>query len=508
MAKGSGNPGGRTGPAAIADARRRILAACLWSPSRFLPLVQAGTNGSVIFDAGTRAVLSVLRLDDHDQVSMDISARLEGNPAWPAGILPDGEDALTWLPNVERDGRWENVGTVRALLAQLHREHRRLGARARMLQAAQQLDESPDDLRGILGEVEADAHRALVEDNPGLRERFVSGARTLEQMRANPAPIPESLLGDGLLRPGQLCLIHGPDGSRKSWAALHLAVALASGSDWFGIPSRPGGVTVGLVSLEDDEAVLLSRLERIIAQEGVDPILVEARLVIVTAPHFIDPLNIADPAGEAALAALVEEFALQVLIIDHLSRLHFLPDERDLRPVSTPLLHLARTADIAVPLLHHDRKAQGGSAKGGGSDQGAARGDSRLTADARLIIGMKEAGKRIRLSFEKCTTSRKPEPIWLEHSDGGALVVTDGPANAQETAAANRNALLTMIQDAGSVGARPKDLAERLGLSALSVRRYATKLARDGMIRREGKTDMTRYFSTEQLRSGDGLSGL
>ena len=186
----------RTGANAIADARRRILAACLWSPSRFLPLVRAGANGSSCLDATTRTVLSLIRLDDHDQVSLDVSDRLEGNPAWPGGLLPEGADPLTWLPDIERDGRRENEGTVRALITQLQREHRRLAARARVLRAAQQLDESPDDLRGILGEVEADAHQALVEDNPGLRERFVAGARTLEQMRANPAPVPESILGD------------------------------------------------------------------------------------------------------------------------------------------------------------------------------------------------------------------------------------------------------------------------------------------------------------------------
>lgn len=501
------NPGALTVEAEITDARRRILAACLWSPSKFLPIVRAGLNGGAGLDHSTRTALAALRLDDHDQASLDLTARLEATPEWPH-LVPEGLSPITWLPNVEREGKRENEGTVRALVAEVRREYRRLSVRARMLQAVRQLDEAPEALRSVLDEVAESTHQAIVEDNPGLQERFLAGARTLEQMRANPAPVPESILGDGLLRPGQLCLIHGPDGSRKSWAALHLAVALASGSDWFGIPSRPGGVRVGLVSLEDDEPVLLSRLERVIQCTGADEILVDTRLAIVTAPHFIDPLNIADPAGEAALRAFVSEFDLQVLIIDHLTRLHILPDERDLRPVSEPLVHLARSAGIAIPLLHHDRKAQGGSSKGGGADQGAARGDSRLTADARLIIGMREVGKKIRLAVEKSTTSKKPAPIFLEHDEvHGALIVTEAPANAQETAAANRNSLLTAIQETGAVGAQPKKLGERLGLSERSVRRYAAKLQRDGLIRREGKTDQTRYFSADQLRTdkdGDG----
>jgi hypothetical protein len=489
-----------------ADAQKRILSACLRSPSLFIPIVHAQLNGGACLDATTRKVLAAIRPDDHDQASFDVSLRLEADPAWP-DMVPNWTTPARWLPDLELAGYQENEGTIRSLIDQLKRDHRRTEARARLLRASQQLDEMPDNLRGILGEVETAAHKAIAEDNPGLGERFLAGARTLEQMRANPAPIPESLLGDGLLRPGQLCLIHGADGSRKSWAALHLAVAMATGTDWFGIPSRPGGVRVGLVSLEDDEPVLLSRLNRIVALTGADEILVDTRLVIVTAPHFIDPLNIADPAGEAALASLVEEFRLEVLIIDHLTRLHILPDERDLRPVSEPLVHLARSAGIAIPLLHHDRKAQGGG-RPGGADQGAARGDSRLTADARLIVGMKEVGKRIRLAIEKCTTSRKPAPIWLEHDEGGALVLTDAPANAQETAAANRTAMLTMIQDSGSVGARLKDIGEKLGLSTKSVQRYAGKLIKDGEITREGKTDLTRYFSAAtKLATHNGLSG-
>lgn len=489
----------------IADAKRRILAACLWSPSKYLPIVRTGTNGGAGLDAGTRKILNELRPEDRDQASLDLMDRLAGDPLWP-GIVPEGENELTWLPNVEAEGRRENEGTVHALIAKLRKEFRRMTARTLLAASVRNLDEAPGDLRIVLHEVKENATRALAEENPGLKEKILAGARTLGMMRANPSPVPESLLGDGLLRPGQLCLVHGADGSRKSWAALHLAVALASGQGWFGIPSRPGGVRVGLVSLEDDEPVLLSRLDRIVACEGADEILLDMKMVIVTAPHFIDPLNIADPTGIDAVAAFVSEFDLEVLIIDHLTRLHILPDERDLRPVSEPLVHLARSAGIAIALLHHDRKAQGGTGKGGGSEQGAARGDSRLTADARLIIGMKEVGKRIRFAVEKCTTSSKPDPIWLKHDDSGALVVTDPPVNAQEKASANRNALLALMQEAGQVGAGPRTMAEKLGIHERALRRYAGQLVREGRIRKEGKTDTTRYFYLEELRTVENVS--
>lgn len=481
-------------PTSASTSVARIISACLWSPTRYLPMVRPALDGCL--DVVSKKILDAIRPDDHDQVSLALFDRLNADPTWRKIATAPNEPI--WLCNFEREGKRENEGTVRALVAQLLRERRRRVARAQLLRSAQHLEQPlpPEKLRHILATVESDAHKALAEENPGLPERFVDSARTLEEMRTNPVPVPESLLGEGLLRPGQLCLIHGPDGSRKSWAALHLAVALAARQSWFGIPTRPGGARVGLVSLEDDEPVLLSRLERVITAMHADPILVETNLVIVTAPHFIDPLDITDPSGQAALARLVSEYALQVLILDHLSRLHALPDERDLRPVSTPLIRLALTSAIAIPLLHHDRKAQGGSSRSGGADQGAARGDSRLTADARLIIGMKEAGKRIRLAVEKCTTGKKPAPIWLEHAESGALIKTDAPANSQEAAAANRSALLATIQEAGAAGVQRKDLTDKLRLSIKSVQRYANQLVEEGLVRKQGHTHMTRYFST------------
>lgn len=85
-------------------------------------------------------------------------------------------------------------------------------------------------------------------------DRFVNASETLDEL-----PEAVSFLGRGLLERGGLGLLVGRPYVGKSWAALQLCHAVATGRDWYGIPTSGG--CVGFLSLELPRFRLRERLQ-------------------------------------------------------------------------------------------------------------------------------------------------------------------------------------------------------------------------------------------------------
>ena len=334
----------------------------------------------------------------------------------------------------------------------------------------------------------AEKLRALLS---GENLAFIEASRSYRELMNDRTPRPPSVLGDGLLYARQIGQIHGADGSRKSWESLHLLVDAATGRLHWGLTTRDGGIRCGLVSLEDDLWILQDRLSAIVLATDADEDLLTTNLHIICPPFFDTPWDMVDPAGRSAIKAWVRKNALDLVIIDHLSKAHGLPDERDLRPVSNAALEIARECTCGVLFDHHDRKGLPGS--GSRVDAGASRGDSRFSADCRLRIAMKEIKDRIQLTVEKSTARRKPAPIWLRQEESGVLAVTSAPARNTEEAEHRRERMLELISDAMPEGTTPKALAAELGVSERTVTTYGRQLEGEELITRTGKAQGTRY---------------
>lgn len=321
---------------------------------------------------------------------------------------------------------------------------------------------------------------------------FIKASRTYRELMSDQTPEPPSLLGNGMLRPRQIGQIHGPDGSRKSWESAHLLIDMAVGRPHWGLETKPGGARCGFVSLEDEIWVIRERLAAIALTTDADESLLEAHLRVVYPPVFDRALDITNPRDREQVKQWVRNECLQLVVIDHLSRAHSLPDERDLRPVSSAAIEIARECECAVILVHHDRKSMPGRNRG--DDSGASRGDSRFSADCRLKIAMMEKGDRIRLLVEKSTRRRKPDPIWLkQHPEGGMLELAEAPAERAELiaeAAARRRQMDQLIQAAGPEGISPGALAQALSVTEKTIKSYARK---NRMIQVTGKAQATRY---------------
>ena len=163
----------------------------------------------------------------------------------------------------------------------------------------------------------------------------------------------------------------------KSFLALELAVAVASGAPClrhFAVP-QPGRVL--LYAAEDALHVVRDRLQGICAAAGCR--LADLDVQVITAPT----LRLDSPADRAALERTVAQLAPRLLILDPFVRLHRIDENAsgEVAPLLAYLRELQRRHALAVLLVHHARKSAAGMRAGQalrGSSEFHAWGDSNL----------------------------------------------------------------------------------------------------------------------------------
>lgn len=184
------------------------------------------------------------------------------------------------------------------------------------------------------------------------------------------------LLAD-LFLVGAAGILGGAPKSGKSFFALELAVAVASGTAAAGrfAVAAPGPVL--LLAAEDPPAVVVQRLAALAASrdQGLPTLPVEV---------IVEP-GVRLPEGLERLGATVAHRQAQLLVLDPLIRLHR-ADENSAAEMATildGLRGLARATDCTVLLVHHTRKAPAGGILGHGL-----RGSSDLHAfgDTNLYL--------------------------------------------------------------------------------------------------------------------------
>jgi RecA-family ATPase len=163
----------------------------------------------------------------------------------------------------------------------------------------------------------------------------------------------------------------------KSFLALDLAVAVASGTPClrhFPVP-HPGRVL--LYAAEDALHVVRQRLEGICAAAGCS--LPDLDIQVVTAPT----LRLDLPADARALERTVEKLQPRLLILDPFVRLHRVDENAsgEVAPLLAYLRELQRRHALSVLVVHHAKKSSGRIRAGQalrGSSEFHAWGDSNL----------------------------------------------------------------------------------------------------------------------------------
>lgn len=200
----------------------------------------------------------------------------------------------------------------------------------------------------------------------------------------------------------------------KSFLALDMAVAVASGTDClrhFAVP-RMGRVL--LYAAEDALHVVRSRLEGVCRAAGLD--LAGLDLQVITAPSL--RLDLA--ADRERLENTVAQLRPRLLVLDPFVRLHRCDENQsgEVAPLLAYLRELQRTYKLAVVVVHHAKK---GAAKARAGQ--ALRGSSEFHAWGDSNLYLRRHGENLVLSVEhRAAPSHGGIPVQLM-TEGDALAL-------------------------------------------------------------------------------------
>lgn len=220
--------------------------------------------------------------------------------------------------------------------------------------------------------------------------------------------------------------IGGQPKSFKTWAALELAIAVASGKPCLGRFDVHKRGHVLLYAAEDSPAAIRSRVAAICRARGVD---IERLAVgLITEPA----LRLDDPACRARIDATLEKVNPELLILDPLVRLHA-SDENSSAEVSSLLGFLRamqRKHHVAIAIVHHVRKTAGSSP--GQALRGS--GDLYAWLDSALYL-VRSKGRLMLAPQHRNRASPEPMCVELRTSPAHLAIVGDGPEGLQAAAA-------------------------------------------------------------------------
>lgn len=202
----------------------------------------------------------------------------------------------------------------------------------------------------------------LHPDSPDAEREPVTGAAPTAGPRAWIEPArdflaaedpPEVFLVEELLPAGVLCLVHGEPRARKSWFALELAVAIASGTPAFGLARfsvrEPAAVLYS--SQEDARPRVRKRAQRFLRGRG---------LANPPGLYFSvhADINLEDEAWQQTMIQGCQERGIKAVILDPIRRYSPNVDKgpAEVRAVTQFLRRLAIEAECTVVIVHHDVK--------------------------------------------------------------------------------------------------------------------------------------------------------
>jgi hypothetical protein len=406
--------------------QRRVLGACLRSPSRFLPIVRSILNGGGGLDVTTRKVLSVIRPDDADQASVEVSMRLEGDPNWPA-MVPDWTTPALWLPDLEAAGWNETEFTIEETVRLIGERFRQGKIGAMLTDAGLRIRENPHTADDVWESLRAMKESADLSAPNRYRTASISAldlsTKELEQPRAT--------LGSGLITATDYWLIFGKPGLGKSFLTLQLALAVARGETFFGLQVTKG--RVGIVSLEVPEFYVRERMRPMIHMAEDWP-----KDVLIMACDSLKGLSdLSSPRERAEIAAMCKGEGLSILVVDPLAAAH--PGEethRDFAPIVRGLKEIALQTGTAPGVVHHERKGQADDKDS--EDLACLRGAAMLGDFAGCAMRLVASRGKICLRFAKVRYQIAPAEIWLGRDQNGILFEVEPPEDLHAKGEANR----------------------------------------------------------------------
>jgi hypothetical protein len=389
------------------DAEAACLSAVLYQGERVVELDELRPE-HFYSDAHRRIFEAILELRD------------AGTPI-DVGTVADSLDRADRLAQV---GGREYLGVVASAAPVLIPAH--LKARIAILQRHWRARQALTITRGLAERVEGGAEPDAAIDGAlaGLAAlRPLSPASTVLGADAIWAPRPPiAFVVDRLLPRGSLALICATGSSLKTWLALALVIAVATGEDWLDRFACEQGASL-FVDWESGEDELRRRLQRLSAcpVPGVSIACMPA--TFINAPDF-----------EATSRQWATDRRL--LVIDSLAAGTVDIDENDARFAQglRTLKRVAEETGCVIVVLHHNRK---GRAEGDDDERDRPRGTSAIYAACDVVLSLSRADDDAFMVHQtKARGGRKVEPFVVRVDDVGESRTVVSSREAQERTAA------------------------------------------------------------------------
>jgi len=277
------------------------------------------------------------------------------------------------------------------------------------------------------------------------------GLRLIPAHEMLAAPVAPAWLVQGLLTSDTLAVLFGESGSMKTFAALDIAVSVASGEPWQGLKVRNAGPAVYVAG--EGFRGLSVRLQALVRHRGIDPRTMPLHFAS-QAVQFLDP----DDAERAmqAVAALAETNGNpRLVVVDTLARCYGPGDENstaDMTRFVAVLDRLRERFGCCVLVLHHTGLMNRDRSRGSNTLRAALDWEYRLEVrdDTRTLL---------------CTKSKDFEPLPPMHFTP-QVVSTGWPDETGREIGS-----IVLVAAEGAPGKRAKALsgANRIALQALKA---------------------------------------
>jgi hypothetical protein len=272
--------------------------------------------------------------------------------------------------------------------------------------------------------------------------------------QATPAWLVEHLWGSGAVG-----VLGGAPKSCKSWLALELAVAVASGRPCLGRFAVPAAGPVLLYAAEDTPLQIRQRVEQLCQARGAPFDRLDLGLILEPS------LKIDRPQDVERLRTTLARRPHRLLILDPYVRLQAADENHatEVAAILATLRELSRTYCLALLLVHHARKSPGDSAGL------ALRGSSDFHAWGDSNLYLRRRGQDLILTLEHRAAAAPPpltltlaqDPLRLEVRDPESRHLVTTPLEERLLAALQQGPC-RLEQLRAAVGARKQAVVETL----------------------------------------------
>jgi hypothetical protein len=323
----------------------------------------------------------------------------------------------------------------------------------------------------VAEQLEAIRRSAGADDEPG--------AETLPELLAAVNDAPHDMLVDGLLAAGEVAMLHGQPRDGKTWAALELTLAVATGTGAFSLDrlrTSDGAQRVLLVGNEDSRNAYKQRFTLLLAGRGLTEAPETVRL------HVGRGVSLDDANWRARLLDEVRRDSIALLVIDPLRSVTAAADQgpAELRPVATYLRQVVETG-CAVLVVHHDVKPTPNAIDARRRAQRASGGGLFSTVDAPIHVERLDPTRSL-LTPDGTKHRSDAAPLVVERQAGAGWVRLVGETTTAASAAdvALDAAVVDYLRRSG--GGSQRAVTRALGRHHHAVRAALDRLLAAGVV--------------------------